>query len=173
MPQLHLTKADGDTEVFALQSGEMLLGREADCHVQLDFAGISRRHLRLVTVLDDTFLEDLGSRNGTFVNGKLARKCALNEGDVVQVGEIELSFHKMAQDAARPVAADPDATTVIAPGQFGPRSRAARENGRPVEGISPVAEQGYAASIDPMRPQFDTAPAEQSWWDQLKAWFRR
>ncbi len=173
MPQLHLTRDDGNTEVFALESGEMLLGRETNCDIQLDFDGISRRHLRLVTVLDDTFLEDLGSRNGTFVNGKLARKCALQEGDVVQIGGIELSFHKVPGNEATPAPADPDATTVIAPGQFGPRSRAARESGRPVEGVSPVAEQGYAASMDPMRPRFDALSEERGWWDRLKAWLRR
>lgn len=173
MPQLHLIKADGATEVFTLESGEMLLGRETDCDIHLAFPGISRRHLRLVTVLDDTFLEDLGSRNGTFVNGKLARKCALNDGDVVQVGEIELSFRKMAKNEARPEPGDPDATIVITPGQFGPRSRAARESGRPIEGVSPVAEQGFSAALEPMRTQFDVSTGEPGWWDRLKAWLRR
>lgn len=175
MPQLHLTKDDGTTEVFVLEDGEMLLGREPDCDIQLTFAGISRRHLRLVTVLNDTFIEDLGSRNGTYVNGKLARKCALNDGDVVQIGEIELSYQKAAEKHApsMPESTDPDATTVISPGQFGPRSRAAREKGRPVEGVSPVAEQGYAASLDTMRPSFDAAPEGPGWWDRVKAWFGR
>lgn len=173
MPQLHLIKADGTTDTFTLTAGEMLLGRERSCDLHLDFAGVSRRHLRLFTVMEDTFLEDLGSRNGTFVNGRLTRKCVLLDGDIVQIGEVEMSFERMAGNAARIAPADPDATTVIAPGQFGPRSRAAREIGRPVEGISPLAERTPLASAGPLRPPSDLPPEERSWWDRLKAWFGR
>lgn len=173
MPQLHLTKADGSTEVIGLNDGETFLGREPGCDIQLAYAGISRQHLRLVTVMGDTFLEDLGSRNGTYVNGRLARKCALRDGDVLQIGEIELRFERDAPSPAGEAPQDPDATTVLTPGQFGPQSLAAREAGLPVEGISPVAELSDAATLHPIRTHFDDQSPRDSWWSRLWSWLRR
>lgn len=141
MSQLHLINNDQTERSFSLNGGELLVGREDYCDIRLDYPGISRKHLRLLTVMDDTFLEDLASKNGTYVNGRLARKCALNDGDIIQLGEVELRFEKLAEASAMELPEDPDATTVIQPGQFGPKSRAAREAGARVEGISPVAER--------------------------------
>lgn len=165
MSQLHLINNDQTERSFSLQGGELLVGREDYCDIRLDYPGISRKHLRLLTVMDDTFLEDLASKNGTYVNGRLARKCALNDGDIIQLGEIELRFEKQAEEPAMELPDDPDATTVIQPGQFGPKSRAAREAGAAVAGISPVAdrvgrtqqaarEQPAPAAAEPARPGF-------------------
>ena len=46
----------------------------------------------IITILDDSFLEDLGSTNGTYVNGKLVKKHALKDGDVIAIGKHELKY---------------------------------------------------------------------------------
>lgn len=167
MPQLHLIQENTVSRSFSLNNGEALLGRDDYCDIQLGFQGISRRHLRLLTVMGDTFLEDLGSRNGTYVNGKLARKCALNDGDVLQIGEIELRFEMGAanDDTAEQ---DPDATTVLTPGQFGPESRAAREAGVQVDGISPVAH--FTAKAEQLQRERTEPAPRAGLWARFKAW---
>lgn len=169
MPYLHLIKDNDISRSFTLNDGEALLGREGDCDIQLGFAGVSRKHLRLQTVMGDTFAEDLGSRNGTYVNGRLASKCALNDGDVLQLGQIELRFEKEPANEADSGSGDPDATTVLTPGLFGPQSRAARESGVSVEGISPVAH--LLERADQMRPMRTSARIEKPGvWERLREW---
>jgi pSer/pThr/pTyr-binding forkhead associated (FHA) protein len=169
MPHLHLIERERITETYPLDAGEALLGREDYCDIQLRFAGISRKHLRLLTVMGDTFLEDLGSKNGTYVNGRLARKCVLNDGDVLQLGEIELRFEKDPANDPLHAPQDPDATTVLTPGQFGPASRAAREADIPVEGISPVAHR--IAKTRELRGQSNPRPASRpGLWARIRDW---
>lgn len=171
MSQLHLIKDNDVAQSYPLNGGELLIGREDYCDIQLAFPGISRKHMRLLTVMDDTFLEDLASKNGTYVNGRLARKCALNDGDIIQLGEVELRFEKSvaANDLEAPV--DPDATTVIRPGQFGPNSRAARESGTRVDGISPVAHrQGVSEEVQRVQQQV-AEPPRPGLWERLLGWF--
>ena len=141
MSQLHLIQEEDISESFALNNGEMLVGREEYCDIRLPYDGVSRKHMKLLTVMDDTFLEDMASKNGTYVNGKLLKKAALNDGDIIQIGQVELRFEKDATESAFDEPMDPDATSVLQPGQFGPNSLAARSSGKQAEGISPVTEQ--------------------------------
>jgi len=142
MSQLHLIQKQDVAESFDLNKGEILVGREEYCDIRLPFEGVSRKHMKLLTVMDDTFLEDLASKNGTYVNGQLLKKAALNDGDIIQVGQIELRFQKDDAEAALDAPMDPDATSVLTPGQFGPNTLAAKSSGKQTEGISPVAEMG-------------------------------
>lgn len=169
MPQLHLMEDNRISDSFALNSGEALLGRDDYCDIRLGFDGISRRHLRLMTVMGDTFLEDLGSRNGTYVNGKLARKCALNDGDVLQIGAVELRYEIGSANDDPALPEDPDATTVLRPGQFGPQSKAAREAGAQVDGISPVAH--FTAKAEQLQAEQSSAPpADKGLWGRVRDW---
>jgi pSer/pThr/pTyr-binding forkhead associated (FHA) protein len=53
---------------------------------------VSGHHSLIINILNDSFLEDLNSTNGTYVNGKLIKKHALQHGDVVTVGHHQLRF---------------------------------------------------------------------------------
>ncbi len=68
---------------FTLNEGENVFGRKSDCDYPLSLAGISGRHMSISISGDSAFLEDLGSSNGTFVNGKLAKKASLKSTDKV------------------------------------------------------------------------------------------
>lgn len=172
MSQLHLIQDGKITQTYPINKSEILLGRGEQSDIQLDFSGISRKHLRLMTVMDDSFLEDLASKNGTYVNGRLSKKCPLNDGDVIQLGEVELVFDQLSEGAPEQVA-DPDATQVLTPGNFGPNTLAAKAAGTKNEGISPVA---YAAAQAQQAESADSdtqpTPQKQSLWQRLLGIFR-
>ena len=154
MPHLHVIKDNGNhRKLQPRQRRSPARPARTNATSSWAFPASAAKHLRLLTVMGDTFVEDLGSRNGTYVNGKLARKCALNDGDVLQVGKVELRYEKEPANDHAAHTQDPDATTVLTPGQFGPQSQAAREAGAGIEGTSPVAHLLESAnSMQPMRP---------------------
>jgi DNA-binding winged helix-turn-helix (wHTH) protein len=90
----------GQREI-ALPEGETILGRDADSRVWIDAQSVSRRHARLVIVSGLATLEDLGSKNGTFVNGiRLSAPVALRDGDEVRVGSVSMTLRVHAKPSA-------------------------------------------------------------------------
>ncbi len=90
------------------------IGRLPDNDVRIDNGAVSGHHALVINILDDSFLEDLNSTNGTYVNGKLIKKHALQHGDVITIGHHQLRFAD--QDAGD---SDPDEfekTMVLRPG---------------------------------------------------------
>lgn len=75
-----------------LDRPESVLGRLEECDIRLDHRSASRRHARLVQVAEGWMLEDLGSTNGTFVNGRQIERCLLRPGDRIGIGEYEILF---------------------------------------------------------------------------------
>ncbi|TWT75113.1 SpoIIE family protein phosphatase [Allorhodopirellula solitaria] len=79
---------------FDLTQDEMQVGRHPECDIVVDAGAVSRYHAKLVRSGSDWAVEDLGSRNGTFVNGQLLnRPHVLAEGDRIRISEVELQFH--------------------------------------------------------------------------------
>ncbi|RMF96697.1 MAG: FHA domain-containing protein [Gammaproteobacteria bacterium] len=68
------------------------IGRLPDNDVRIDNPTVSGHHSLIINILNDSFLEDLNSTNGTYVNGKLIKKHALQHGDVITVGRHQLRF---------------------------------------------------------------------------------
>ena len=68
------------------------IGRLPDNDIRIDTAAVSGHHSLIINILNDSFLEDLNSTNGTYVNGKLIKKHALQHGDVITVGHHQLRF---------------------------------------------------------------------------------
>ncbi len=77
---------------FELDQEKFTIGRKPENDIQIDNLAVSGKHSLIITILDDSFLEDLGSTNGTYVNGKLIKKHALKDGDVVAIGKHELKY---------------------------------------------------------------------------------
>ena len=65
----------------------VLIGRSADCDLRIDSADVSRMHAAIVAKSGRHFLEDLGSSNGTSLNGRPVRNAELRNGDIVQIGD--------------------------------------------------------------------------------------
>ncbi len=89
------------------------IGRLPDNDVRIDNAAVSGHHSLIINILNDSFLEDLNSTNGTYVNGKLIKKHALQNGDVITVGHHQLKFGD--DEAAEAEQDDFEKTMVINP----------------------------------------------------------
>ena len=82
----------GDDEWF-LSDGANVVGRDRDCSVRIDSPTLSRRHARIIVDGIDATLEDLGSKNGTYLNRRpVTQAVALNDGDRIQVGSVEMTY---------------------------------------------------------------------------------
>ncbi len=68
------------------------IGRLPDNDVRIDNPTVSGHHSLIINILNDSFLEDLNSTNGTYVNGKLIKKHALQHGDLITVGRHQLRY---------------------------------------------------------------------------------
>ena len=80
-------------EASLSDSGAVVIGREPGCALQLNHPNVSRRHAQIAVRDGRHELRDLGSSNGTFVNGRrVTRPVALNVGDLIQVGPYSLAF---------------------------------------------------------------------------------
>jgi DNA-binding winged helix-turn-helix (wHTH) protein len=81
----------------ALNPGDYVLGRTQEAAVWIDSVGVSRRHARVSVTEIGCVLEDLGSKNGTFVNGtRLARPHRLKDGDGIRLGSVQMTFRTFA-----------------------------------------------------------------------------
>jgi hypothetical protein len=90
--KLVLYLADGSTVDIRLERERMTIGRRADNDVCLPYPAVSAEHAALVTILSDTFLEDLGSTNGTLVNGKPITKHFLRDREQIDIGRQKLVY---------------------------------------------------------------------------------
>ena len=82
--------------MFRIDKGEVVLGRSTTATIRLEDDGISRNHAKVVVMGEDLWIEDLGSQNGTYVNGQRAAEWALKDGDKIQVGAttiLKFTYH--------------------------------------------------------------------------------
>src|SRR3974390_312197 len=75
-----------------LDKERLTIGRKAHNDIQIDNLAVSGEHCLIVTLLNDSFLEDLGSTNGTLVNGNPIKKHILQNNDVIEVGKYKLKY---------------------------------------------------------------------------------
>ncbi len=95
------------------------IGRKPHNDIQIDNLAVSGEHAVIVTILQDSFLEDLGSTNGTVVNGQPVKKHFLQSNDVIELGKYKLKYvNEAAPGQAK--AADFEKTMVLRPGSVKP-----------------------------------------------------
>jgi pSer/pThr/pTyr-binding forkhead associated (FHA) protein len=94
-----------------LRQGDMKIGRKPGCEIQIDNLSVSGEHANIFTVGEDSFIQDLGSTNGTFINNKKITKHHLKNGDTVVIGKHSLIYLTESTRASR--APDEFAKTVI------------------------------------------------------------
>lgn len=119
MAQFQFVMRSGPTPgvTFPLEGEQLTIGRDSTNGVPINDSEISRKHARLMFQGGKYVLEDLGSTNGTFVNGqRLAGPIVLKPGDVVSLGEqIVLMYDAIAADAGATVAVSRKAVQQAAP----------------------------------------------------------
>ncbi|MGQ0578698.1 MAG: FHA domain-containing protein [Betaproteobacteria bacterium] len=77
---------------FTLNKERSTIGRKPHNDIQIDNLAVSGEHAIIMTILNDSFLEDLGSTNGTLVNGQPVKKHFLQDNDVVEIGKYKLKY---------------------------------------------------------------------------------
>lgn len=78
---------------WLLSPGPNVVGRDPDCVVRIDSVTLSRRHAQIVFTNAEATIEDLGSKNGTHVNGSpVTQPVALRDGDQIEVGSVMLTY---------------------------------------------------------------------------------
>ncbi|MCL4529439.1 MAG: FHA domain-containing protein [Chloroflexi bacterium] len=126
---------------FSLEGDQLIIGRDSSSNVAINDAEVSRKHARLTFQGGKYVIEDLGSTNGTFVNGqRLASPIVLKSGDVVSLGEqIVLMFEALSFDPGATVAASRKS---IPGGVSAPA---------PAPSPSPAPQQYYTPSVAPAK----------------------
>lgn len=129
MTRLVLSLNDVILSEHNMRKERFSIGRLPSNDLRIDHPAISGHHALIINILDDSFLEDLNSTNGTYVNGTVIRRHALQHGDVISLGFHQLRFiHDDSEDDP----ADHVDTTVLPPGVAASASeRAARRLATP------------------------------------------
>ena len=114
MPKLILSMDGLVLKEIPLAKEQTTIGRKPHNDIQIDNLAISGEHAVITSILNDAFLEDRNSTNGTYVNGQPVKKCALQNNDVVELGKYRIKF---VVDAAAPGSAPTDFvdTAALAP----------------------------------------------------------
>lgn len=117
------------------------IGRKPHNDIQIDNLAVSGEHAVIVTILNDSFLEDLGSTNGTLVNGNAVKKHFLQNNDIVELGKYKLKY--LAEPGQQPAAsaADFEKTMVLRPSAM----KAAADQARAMAGGLNPPSQPQAA----------------------------
>ena len=123
----------------------MTVGRKASNDIQIDNLAISGEHAAVVTILNDSFLEDLNSTNGTLVNGQPVKKHFLKNSDVIELGKYKLKY--VAEQAPQNDSADFEKTMIMRPNSIKPADAPAAELGMPGGAAPAPAPVASAAAI--------------------------
>lgn len=100
MAFLKLLTSNPPGKTFDLVEGESVIGRSSDCQVAVDVAAVSRRHAGVLSDNGKFYLRDLGSRNGTLLNGQsVVGTTPLRDGDQITVCDQEFAFHTAVPNA--------------------------------------------------------------------------
>src|SRR5215213_8349074 len=85
---LVMFRSDGERRRFSMARDMTVVGRREDCDLRIPLGEVSRKHCRILRDGDSLKLEDLGSSNGTFLNGSRVQEALLSPGDTIQVGPV-------------------------------------------------------------------------------------
>jgi len=121
---------------YQLDKERLTIGRKADNDIPIDNLAVSGKHALVITILDDSFLEDLGSTNGSYVNGKLIKKHALKDGDVIAIGKHEMKY---VNELATADDDEFEKTMIIKPGSASAAVAAAQAAEKAVASVAPAA----------------------------------
>jgi pSer/pThr/pTyr-binding forkhead associated (FHA) protein len=85
---LVMFRSGGDKRSFSIARDVTVIGRREDCDFRIPLGDISRKHCRLIRDENVLRIEDLGSSNGTYCNGKRIHECEIQPGDTIQIGPV-------------------------------------------------------------------------------------
>jgi pSer/pThr/pTyr-binding forkhead associated (FHA) protein len=135
------------------------IGRKPHNDIQIDNLAVSGEHAVIVTILQDSFLEDLGSTNGTVVNGQSIKKHFLQNNDIIELGKYKLKYvNETTAGVAK--AADFEKTMVLRPGAVKPAAApAAAASAPPAAAPAPAATKAMGDTVAGQAPATTIPPA--------------
>lgn len=136
---------------YALNKERMTIGRKEHNDIVIDNLAVSGEHAAIVTLLNDSFLEDLDSTNGVVVNGTATKKHFLQNNDLIEIGKYKLKYLNDQQGQA--TAADFEKTMVLRAPLHTPASKA--------KDASIEVTGKYKAMTPPQPSALEKAPAPQ------------
>lgn len=92
MAFLRYAPSGREVQFFPLEKEVVTVGRSRECDIQVEDLNVSRRHFQVRRLEGGFVLEDLGSKNGTFVNGAPVQRWSLSDGDLISAGEQKFLF---------------------------------------------------------------------------------
>jgi predicted component of type VI protein secretion system len=92
MAKLILSLEGSVIREIPIDKERIMIGRKAQNDIQIENLAVSGEHACIVTILADSFLEDLGSTNGTLVNGNQVKKHILQNSDVIEIGKYKMKY---------------------------------------------------------------------------------
>lgn len=92
MAKLILSLEGSMIREIPLDKERIMIGRKPSNEIQIENLAVSGEHACIVTILNDSFLEDMGSTNGTLVNGNPIKKHILQNNDVIEIGKYKLKY---------------------------------------------------------------------------------
>lgn len=137
-----------------LKQGDMKIGRKPGCDILIDNLAVSGEHANIFTVGEDSFVQDLGSTNGTFIGNKKISKHHLKNGDSIVIGKHTLVY---LIDSAHNKQPDDFAKTVI----ISPTAREAVETKMETKLPSPVATEPPAITLETAAKEAPAAKTER------------
>ncbi len=141
----------GQHQEIELREGDVIVGRSSECDVQVEGEAVSRKHARIAVRSGAVFVEDMGSRNGTFVNGRrIAERTQVSPGDAVQFGEAGFELLAAQPAEARTVVMSRDAAPK--PSVEPPSRPAAAPPSEPIIERAPQPSRPAAPPPPPPRP---------------------
>ncbi|MEQ1774583.1 MAG: FHA domain-containing protein [Burkholderiales bacterium] len=167
MAKLILSLEGSVIRELTLDKERVTIGRKAQNDIQIENLAVSSEHACIVTILNDSFLEDLGSTNGTLVNGNPIKKHILQNNDLVEIGKYKLKFVNDGPVAAQTTVEDFERTMVLrAPSAAAPRPASpppapvveSKPAPAPVPAVAAVAKPAPA----PAMTAAPAAPAQQA-----------
>jgi len=133
------------------------IGRKPHNDIQIDNLAVSGEHAVIVTILQDSFLEDLGSTNGTVVNGQSIKKHFLQNNDIIELGKYKLKYvNETPAGVAK--AADFEKTMVLRPGAIKPMPAPAAPAPAPAHAAAPVAAKAMGDTVAGQGPATTMPP---------------
>lgn len=117
-------RGEGVRSGFPLNKDHTVIGREVQCAVMLNDNSVSRQHSSITRLAEGYLLKDMGSSNGTYVNGHRIQEALLKDGDRISIGDCEFWFEAPAteQDTASANAGSATGSTRLDPSSAGSQS---------------------------------------------------
>lgn len=156
MAKLILSVESQILKEYQLTKERTLIGRKPHNDIQIDNLAVSGEHAAIITILNDSFIEDLNSTNGTLVNGKPIKKHFLQNNDVVEIGKHRLKYFNDAPATAS--TADFEKTMIIRnPGKAAPAAEKPVSMSDTQGGMKAVAPPAEAPAALPEAPKIVAA----------------